>query len=94
MKIPGKTLLILDKLFWLPHRVLDRLRHFFSANDKNAGNPVLVIKFMGIGSIARWASLCETHGVDKSKVVVLTFGKHRELCDLFGFTGGPSGEGT
>lgn len=86
MKISGKTLLTIDRLFWLPHRVVERLLHVFGNIEQAPGDQILVIKFMGIGSIIRLASLCDVHHVDKSKITLLTLASNRDVCQLVGFS--------
>jgi hypothetical protein len=82
----GKNLLLLDSLFWLPYRIAVVLRNVLGSNSLDErGQRVLVIKLMGLGSLTQFASLCQDHRVDKSKITLLTFARHREVCQLFGF---------
>ena len=85
MRISGKTLLAIDSLFWLPHRLVELLFQTFGTIHQSTGDRILVIKFMGIGSIIRLATLCEEHHIEKSKITLLTLASNRELCRLMGF---------
>ncbi len=75
----------MDRCFRLPHRLAERIRNAGGRLRSSADGPVLVIKFMGMGSLIQFGSLCESHHVDKNKIVVLTLAVHREVCELFGF---------
>ncbi|CAN5422327.1 hypothetical protein BH10BAC4_BH10BAC4_13680 [soil metagenome] len=86
MKITGKTLLRIDRLFWLPHRLSGFLSNVFGKIHKNESNQVLLIKFMGLGSIIHLSSLCNKNNVDRSRVMLLTLEANRPLCDLIGFS--------
>ena len=68
---------------FLPYRIV---RYFAKRSRDSAGNgPVLVIKFMGMGSITRLSALCDSNHVDRKKIIFITFESHRELCHLVGF---------
>jgi hypothetical protein len=84
MRISGKALLTIDRLFWLPHRLAEFLLRS-SRTDSKTGNQILVIKFMGLGSIIRLASLCEKNHVDKSSITLLTLSSNNDLCQRIGF---------
>ncbi|CAN5437845.1 hypothetical protein BH10BAC4_BH10BAC4_19750 [soil metagenome] len=86
MKIPGKPLLAIDRLFWLPHRLAEMLLTSFGTVNPNHSDQVVIIKFIGLGSIIRFAGLCEKYHIDKSKITLLTLASNRELCDLLGFS--------
>lgn len=85
MKLSAKRLLLIDRFFWLPHHLAELFSKFFLLPLKRQTDHVFVIKFMGLGSIIRFASLCEQHQVDKSKITMVTFHHHKEICKLFGF---------
>ncbi len=85
MKISGKTLLAIDRLFWLPHRLVELLFQTVGTINPTPVDHILVIKFMGIGSLIRLAALCEEHHIDKNKVTLLTLASNHELCQLIGF---------
>ena len=85
MKLPGKTLLQLDRCFWLPHRLAEWLRKTLGGIRKDPTHHVLVVKFMGLGSLVHFALLCERNQVDKTKIAILTLSQHRELLALLGF---------
>ena len=78
-------MVVIDRLFWLPHRLMESLGTGLGNMKERSNDRVLVIKFMGMGSIIQFASLCEEHEVDKSKLTLLTFERHRDLSILFGF---------
>ena len=85
MTLSGKTMLQLDRCFRIPHRLMERLwnsaGHLHGRNQDQS----IVIKFMGMGSLIQFASLCEDHAVDKNKITLLTLARHREICRLIGF---------
>jgi ADP-heptose:LPS heptosyltransferase len=82
MKLSSRGLLMIDRFFWLPHRLLEIL---LIKSPERKTDHVLIIKFMGLGSLILFARLCEQHHVDKSKVTLLTFSHHKSFCELFGF---------
>ncbi len=84
MRISARSLLVLDRFFWLPH-TLTELIYFRSGSFDSHSDHTFVIKLMGMGSIIRFASLCEQHQVDKSKMTLITFSRQQEICQLFGF---------
>ncbi len=77
-------MVMIDRLFWLPHRLVEMLSNPVTKNGKGHDH-VLVIKFMGMGSIIQLAALCDEHQVDKSKLTLLTIEQHKELCALIGY---------
>lgn len=84
MKISGKTLLAIDRLFWLPYKLAEFFIHDLRPGEK-PGKGIVVIKFMGLGSIVRLAALCEKRHVDKSRITLLTLASNKELCQRVGF---------
>ena len=81
----AQTLMLIDRLFVWPYKIL---RFIFAHTTKNQSldsSHVLIIKLMGLGSITKFASLCEKHRVNKEKIKLITFEPNRELCVLLGF---------
>jgi len=74
----------LDRIFWLPHRLTDLLLTIRKPRKKLT-EQIIVLKFMGLGSLVLFANLCRQHHVDKSKITLLTFSRHAELCQMLGF---------
>jgi hypothetical protein len=76
------TLLKIDK--WLGG--LNHLISYFQPTPRNGSNKntIVVIKLMGMGSIVRLFSICEKEGVDLSKITLITFISHKEICDVMG----------
>src|SRR5271154_175002 len=88
MRITGKTLLLIDRMFWVPYRLATIFPGLLGKISSETGaheNHILVIKLMGLGSLIKFASLCEKSEVDKRKITLITFERHREFCRLFGF---------
>ncbi len=85
MRWSGKTILKIDRCFWLPHRLAEVCRNALGPGQNERHGQVLVLKFMGMGSLIQFAALCENWRVDKSKITLVTLDQHRELCELFGF---------
>jgi Glycosyltransferase family 9 (heptosyltransferase) len=83
--MPTRSLLVIDRLFWLPHKLTEFV-YFRTGSFDPRSDYVFVIKLMGMGSIIRFASLCEQHKVDKSKITLITFSRQQEVCELFGFS--------
>jgi ADP-heptose:LPS heptosyltransferase len=83
--ISGQRLLLIDRAFWFSHRLLEKVSFYNPQKNQNS-EKILVLKFMGMGSLILFARLCEQHCVDKTKITLLTFYRHREFCDLFGFS--------
>lgn len=77
------TLIFLDGLF----KPLSRLTEWWHARVRLSSQqgPVLVVKFLGMGSLVQFASLCRERKVDRNKVILLTLAKHRDICLLLGF---------
>lgn len=84
MRISARSLLIIDRFFWLPHR-LTELVYSRTGRFDHQSDHTFVIKLMGMGSLIRFASLCEQHQVDKSRLTLITFSSQQEICTLFGF---------
>jgi hypothetical protein len=84
IRLTGRNLLFIDRLFWTPHRLLEKFTGYGSKKKHDSGN-ILVIKFMGLGSLVLFARLCEQSHVDKNQITLLTFARHAEFCKLFGF---------
>ena len=85
MKLSARSLLLIDRLFWLPHQITEFLFKTFASISSDHTEHLFTVKFMGLGSIIRFAALCEHHQVDKSKVTLVTFSQQKEVCTLFGF---------
>ncbi len=85
MRLSGKTLLRIDRFFWFPYRLAEILCNTWGRLSPNDHEQVVVIKFMGMGSLIQFASVCEDHEVDKSKITLITLAQHLELCQLMGF---------
>lgn len=81
----AKSLLWIDRLFSPLYTFAKFLLTKPTYNKKNQSDQVVVIKLMGMGSIIRFASLCEEYQVDKTNVTMITFLHHREVCGIFGF---------
>ncbi len=81
----ARTLVRIDRLLWPVNRLLTLIERAFHKNLSYKENHVVVLKFLGIGSIVRWAALCEEKSIDKSQLVLVTFDRHRELVALLGF---------
>jgi len=83
--IAGQILLEVDRWFaWLYRQVghIVRVAVFRPENPKR----ILIIKFMGMGSLVQLANHCDRLGIDKSCFVLLTRSSHRSICALLGFT--------
>jgi Glycosyltransferase family 9 (heptosyltransferase) len=85
MKISGKTLLAIDRLFWMPYRLAGLLLRDLSSTEEKGSGHIVVIKFMGLGSIVQLASLCEKNHVDKGAITFLTLASNLEICNRVGF---------
>jgi hypothetical protein len=85
MKISGKTLLQIDRLFRLPQKIAGALLNVFGRIDRSPLDRIMVIKFMGLGSLTQLASLCEKQNINKNKIVLLTLKSNEDLCTLMGF---------
>jgi|GEM_PF-1717642 len=85
MKISGKPLLWIDRLFWPSHRLADFILDHFGKTDPKPEERILIIKFLGLGSIIRLSSLLKRNGVDKGKITLITLEPNRELCKLIQF---------
>lgn len=80
----GKILLHIDRWFaWLYHQV-DPMVPFGVVRPDNP-KQILIIKFMGMGSLVQLANRCDQLGIDKSGFVLLTRSSHRSICKLLGF---------
>jgi ADP-heptose:LPS heptosyltransferase len=83
--IDGGILLRIDRWFgWLYHWAgrLDADGVVRPDNPKR----ILIIKFMGMGSLVQLANQCDRLGIDKSNLILLTRSSHRSICKLLGFT--------
>jgi hypothetical protein len=83
--ITYKQMLIrVDGLLRIPLKIFKLMIHNRGINsyDKSL---VVAIKFMGLGSIVKLASVCDENGVDKTEVILLTRIEHREICIALGF---------
>ena len=83
----ARNLIQIDRLFFLPYKIL---RNFVTAFGPTTGpprgeGPVLIIKFMGMGSITRFASLCNELQINRNHLVLITFAGQLEICRLLGF---------
>lgn len=80
-----RLLIGLDRFFHFPYRIL----RFLSSRAKVSGgfeeNPVLIIKFMGMGSITLLSSVCDELQIDRDRIILITFESQREVCELLGF---------
>lgn len=85
MKISAQRLLKIDRLFRLPYRLILFLASKRNDEISQASDRVVVIKLMGMGSLIRFASLCQQHLVDKDQITIVTFSHQQEVCKLFGF---------
>jgi hypothetical protein len=84
IKLSGKRLLAIDRFFFLSHLILENI--LFHTPKKNKGSDkIVVLKFLGLGSLILFARLCEQHEIEKSKITLVTFERHKEFCYLFGF---------
>lgn len=86
--ISVKNLLRLDRILRIPYRLIwhlfcwSRSRKSKIPSDRNK---VVIIKFMGMGSIIKLASLLRNREVEPGRIVFCTFASNLELCDLLGF---------
>jgi ADP-heptose:LPS heptosyltransferase len=83
--ISGKRILQIDRWFARPYAWVNRLP---SGATHRPVNPtrILIIKFMGMGSLIQLANHCDYVGIDKSSLVLVTQGNHRTLCAMLGFS--------
>jgi ADP-heptose:LPS heptosyltransferase len=84
IKLTGQQLVLIDRLFWCPQFILENISFYTPKTDRGF-KKVVVLKFLGLGSLIFFARLCEQNHVDKSKITLVTFDRHREFCRLFGF---------
>jgi len=76
-------LIFLDKLFAPVYVICSWLiPFFFSKNDHN--NKIVAIKFFGMGSIVRLASIMKNSELPTSQLELITLAKNREICELLG----------
>jgi hypothetical protein len=82
----AKSFLLLDQLLKPLYFVVQAFfsRWWFERKEKS--EKVVAIKFLGMGSIIRFASLCEENNVDKTKICIITSPAHEEICATCGFT--------
>lgn len=81
----GKILLQIDRWFaWLYHQV----GRMVPIGVERPNNPkkILIIKFMGMGSLVQLANHCDRLGIDKSGFILVTRRSHRAICTQLGFT--------
>jgi hypothetical protein len=86
MMFHPKILIKIDKTFWLIYQglgiVFRILRKFQSPG--NSGK-VVILKFLGMGSIIRMTSILDHNQVDKDNTLICTFAQNRELCRILGY---------
>lgn len=82
MRISTQQLLRFDRWLVGLHRWIVRFPTDVSP-DVDHGQ-FLVIKLAGMGSIIRFLSQCEEHRIDRSAFTLVTFSRHREVCDWMG----------
>ncbi|QHT69634.1 glycosyltransferase family 9 protein [Rhodocytophaga rosea] len=83
-----RYLLLINRLLQIPYNMLwyvhIRLRRFVNIEQRE-DNRAVVLKFMGMGSIIRIASIWEKTGVDFESIAFCTFMQNKEICELLGF---------
>ena len=82
----ARNLIFVDGLFRLPYIILRYFMSFGSDADYPPPGPVIIIKFMGMGSLTLFASYCDESLINRSQIILITFDKQKEICRLLGFT--------
>lgn len=86
MMFHPKILIKIDNAFWLFYQglgiVFRILREFQSPGNSRK---VVILKFLGMGSIIRLTSILDHNHVDKDNTLICTFAQNRELCRILGY---------
>jgi ADP-heptose:LPS heptosyltransferase len=86
--LQARHLLFIDCLLQIPYRMLwiiyFNIRKISEIRPRNK-NRAVVLKFMGMGSIIRIASIWEKNEINFDNIAFCTFTQNKEVCELLGF---------
>src|SRR5688572_32396415 len=83
MTVSLKSWMRIDKAFGPVYRAFHQIMLRLTVVGADREH-VVIIKLFGMGSIIRLLGMCEEHGIDLSRVTLITSDSNRELCELWG----------